>query len=188
MSALLAVSNLVARGVERLALWAGALFLVLTFVILFDVVTRKFGYQLPGFGSTRLQELEWHLHAAIFSFWLGFAYVRNAHVRIDVATARLAPRTHAWLELAGCLLFALPYCLVALVYSIDSAWISFVYNEASESASGLPWRFLPKSIIALGLLLLLAAVVSVTLRLVVFLFGPESLRAASAYAGAKADR
>jgi len=48
-----------------------------------------------GFGSTRIGELEWHLHAAIFSFWLGFAYIRNAHVRIDVVTSHLLPRAHA---------------------------------------------------------------------------------------------
>jgi TRAP-type mannitol/chloroaromatic compound transport system permease small subunit len=58
-------------------------------VITFDVVTRKAGIQLPGLGSTRLQELEWHLHALLFCAWLGYAYVRNAHVRIDVFTAHL---------------------------------------------------------------------------------------------------
>ena len=187
MSRLLALSDHIARLVERIAFGAGALFFVCTFVILLDVVTRKFGYQLPNFGSTRLQELEWHLHAAIFSFWLGFAYIRNAHVRIDVITSHLRPRAHAALELTGCVVFALPYGLVALYLSTDYAWLSFVYNEASESASGLPWRFIPKAIIALGLLLLLAAVVSVALRVIVFLFGPAHLRAASAYAGAQPE-
>ena len=43
-------------------------------------LSRKFGFQMPGMGSTRLQELEWHLHTALFSFWLGIAYVKNAHI------------------------------------------------------------------------------------------------------------
>ena len=43
-----------------------------------------FGFQLPGLGSTRLQELEWQLHTVLFTMWLGYAYLKNAHVRIDV--------------------------------------------------------------------------------------------------------
>jgi len=187
MTKLLAASRAIERIVEKIALAGGTLFFVLTVVIVFDVVTRKFGYQLAGFGSTRLQELEWHLHAAIFSFWLGFAYVKNAHVRIDVVTSHLRPRVHAWLELAGCAAFALPYCLVAFYFTTDFAWVSFVFGEASESASGLPWRFIPKGVIAAGLALLLLAVVSVALRVVVYLFGPAHLRSASAFAGAKAE-
>jgi TRAP-type mannitol/chloroaromatic compound transport system permease small subunit len=188
MDALLAASKSIERIVEKIALCAGAVFFVLAGVIVFDVVSRKFGYQLPRFGSTRLQELEWHLHAAIFSFWLGFAYVRDAHVRIDVVTAHLRPRAHAWLELVGCTAFALPYCIIALYYSVDFTLISYLQNEASESASGLPYRFIPKGIITIGFVLLLLAVLSVVMRLVVFLYGPERLRSASAFAGAQPDR
>jgi TRAP-type mannitol/chloroaromatic compound transport system permease small subunit len=187
MDTLLAVSKAIERAVEKIAFAAGALFFALTFVICFDVLTRKLGYQLPGFGSTRLQELEWHLHAAIFSFWLGFAYIRNAHVRIDVVTSHLRPRIHGWLELLGCVLFALPFCLIALYFGVDYTLASWRFGEASESISGLPYRFIPKGIIALGILLLLAAVVSVALRVIVFTFGPQRLRRASAYAGAKTD-
>jgi TRAP-type mannitol/chloroaromatic compound transport system permease small subunit len=148
-------------GIGRAAGW---LFLAATAVISFDVVTRKFGFQLPGFGSTRLQELEWHLHAALFSLWLGAAYVRNAHVRIDTFVGGLGERSRAWLELGGCVLFALPFCLTTLWFGIDYAWTAWVRNEASVSLSGLPWRWIPKSILAAGLLLLSAAVLSVAAR------------------------
>jgi len=59
-------------------------------------------------------------------------------------------------------------------------------NESSDSATGLPYRWIPKGFITVGLVLLLAAVVSVLMRLIVYLYGPERLRAASAFAGAKA--
>jgi len=158
---------------------------VCTLVIVLDVITRKAGFQFPGMGSTRLQELEWHLHTALFCFWLGIAYIKNAHVRIDVATANAAPRTQASLELIGVLVFALPYCLLAIYFSANFTHIAWRLNEYSDSATGLPWRWIPKAFITLGLVLLLAAVASVALRLVVFLWGPERLRAASAFAGAK---
>lgn len=186
MERLLAVSKAIERALYRVAMAAGWLFVACTVVIVFDVLTRKFGYQLPEMGSTRLQELEWHLHTALFSFWLGIAYIKNAHVRIDIAIAAAKPRTQALFELAGVLVFALPYCLIALYFSSDFTLIAWRLNEYSDSATGLPWRWIPKGIITVGLVLLLAAVVAVGLRLVVYLWGPQRLRAAAAYAGAKA--
>ena len=73
------------NSVLNFAIKSGLLLFLLTILIIcFDVLTRKIGYQLPGLGSTRLQELEWHLHTALFSFWIGVAYLKNQHVRIDL--------------------------------------------------------------------------------------------------------
>ena len=49
-------------------------------IIIFDIITRRFFV----LGSTKLQEMEWHLHAALFLLALGYAYVKNSHVRIEV--------------------------------------------------------------------------------------------------------
>jgi TRAP-type mannitol/chloroaromatic compound transport system permease small subunit len=178
VSRLLAASKAIERALHAVAMAAGWLFLACTLVIVFDVLTRKLGFQLPGMGSTRLQEMEWHLHTALFSFWLGAAYLKNAHVRIDIAVAGAAPRTQAWIELLGVLVFALPYCLVAIFFSYDFTRTAWIFNEYSDSATGLPWRWIPKGIITAGLVLLLAAVVSVGLRTIVRLWGPQPERAA----------
>jgi len=185
MERMLAASDRIAAVLARIGAAVGWLFLVATLVVVFDVLSRKFGFQIPRMGSTRLQELEWHLHAALFSFWLGVGYIRNTHVRIDVALTKASPRTHALLELLGCLVFAIPYSLIAIYFAADFTWISFVDNESSESANGLPWRWIPKSFILIGLVLLLAAVISVLMRVVVFLFGPERLRGSAAYGAAR---
>ena len=181
MERLPAISKAIERALYAISMAAGWLFVACTVVIVFDVITRKFGFQLPGLGSTRLQELEWHLHAALFCFWLGTAYVKNAHVRIDIAVIHLAPRKQAWIELAGVLVFALPYCLVAIYFSYDFWHTAWQFNESSDSATGLPWRWIPKGIITIGLVLLLLAVVSVGLRLIVFLWGPPRLRQRKAW-------
>ena len=185
MDRLLKASQAIDTVLARIAAVVGWLFLVCTAVIVFDVLSRKFGFQVPGLGSTRLQELEWHLHAALFSFWLGVGYIRNTHVRIDVALTKASPRTHAWIEFLGCLVFAIPYCLIAIYFSLDFAWISFVDNEHSASANGLPYRWIPKSFILFGLVLLLAGVLSVLMRVIVYLFGPQRLRADAAYGAAR---
>jgi TRAP-type mannitol/chloroaromatic compound transport system permease small subunit len=187
MDRLLASSKAIERGLYVISMAAGWLFVACTLVIVFDVLTRKFGFQLPGMGSTRLQELEWHLHTALFSFWLGSAYIKNAHVRIDIATAAARPRTQAWIEFLGVLVFALPYCLIAIYFSYDFTRIAWNWNESSDSATGLPWRWIPKGFITLGLILLLLAVVSVGMRLIVYLWGPARLRPAAAFAGAKGE-
>ncbi len=182
MDKLLAASDAINRVLERVAMAVGWLFLVTTAVIVFDVLSRKMGYQLPGFGSTRLQELEWHLHTALFSFWLGVGYIKNSHVRIDILVSQMNPRRQAWIELGGCLLFALPYCLLAIYFSVDFTWIAWVDGEGSPSANGLPYRWIPKSFISIGLIMLLAGVLSVMIRIFVFLYGPERLRKSASFA------
>jgi TRAP-type mannitol/chloroaromatic compound transport system permease small subunit len=180
---LLAASAAIERALYRLSMAAGWLFVACTVVIVFDVLTRKFGYQIPGMGSTRLQELEWHLHTALFSFWLGIGYIKNSHVRIDIALSKATRRTRAIMELLGCLVFAIPYCVIAIYFSLDFTWIAFVDGESSASANGLPHRWIPKSFISLGLILLLIAVLSVLMRVLVYLYGPPPLRDRAASVG-----
>ena len=100
MDALLKLSEGIRRLLEKIALTSGWLLVVMACVTTFDVIARKFGMQLP---YTKLQELEWHFHAAIFSLWMGYCYTINAHPRVDSFTEHLNYRTRAWMELAGCL-------------------------------------------------------------------------------------
>jgi TRAP-type mannitol/chloroaromatic compound transport system permease small subunit len=186
MTFMLALSVAIDSLLERIARLFGWLFFALVGVIVWDVITRKLGFQIPGFGSTPIQELEWHLHGAIFLPWLGYAYVRNVHVRIDVFTAALAPRKAAWLELIGIFVFALPYTLVAIYFSYKFAQTSFLQNESSAAPNGLPYRWVIKSFLFAGLALLMASVVSVFCRNVVFLFGPRALAERAAMARAAA--
>jgi TRAP-type mannitol/chloroaromatic compound transport system permease small subunit len=175
MTFMLALSGAINQLLERIARLTGWLFFALVAVIVWDVLTRKVGFQLPGFGSTPIQELEWHLHGALFLFWLGYAYVRNVHVRIDVFTANLSVRKAAWLELGGIIAFAIPYTAVATYFSYLFAETSFLQNESSSAPNGLAYRWIIKSCLFFGLALLMASVVSVFCRNVVLLFGPKHL-------------
>jgi TRAP-type mannitol/chloroaromatic compound transport system permease small subunit len=178
---LLSVSNAVDAVLSAIAKVFGWCFLLMVVVICFDVVSRKFGYQLSflgvDLGSTRLQELEWHLHSFLFLTWIAFCYVRNAHVRIDVFTAGMSHRRQAWLELLGCLIFALPYVLVALPHSWDFFVRAIAQNESSAAPNGLPWRWVVKGFLFFGFASVLVAVISVAIRRVVFLFGSPALAA-----------
>lgn len=179
MRSLLGVSNAIDAVLGAIAKTFGWGFLVLAIVIGFDVISRKFGFQLNLFGidlgSTRLQELEWHIHSFVFLTWIGYCYVINAHVRIDVATANLSARKQAWLELFGCLIFALPYILVALPHAWEFFHRAWVQNESSAAPNGLPWRWVVKFFLFYGFLSVFLAVVSVAIRRFVYLFGPRDL-------------
>ena len=69
MRGLLKISDAIDAVLGAIARFFAWLLPVLVIVIVFDVITRKFGFQLNIFGldlgSTRLQELEWHLHSIV---------------------------------------------------------------------------------------------------------------------------
>ena len=173
MNALLKVSESLRRLLESIALASGWLLVIMAVVTTFDVVARKFGFDLP---YTKLQELEWHFHAAIFSLWMGYCYTINAHPRVDSFTEHMTHRSKAWIELFGCLVLALPYVLLVAYNSLDFVASSYKMNEQSDSTVGLTHRWIIKGVYAAGLWLVVLGIVSVLLRVIVFLFGnkPEA--------------
>ena len=106
MSALLTFSEGTRRMLESIARASAWLLVLMAAVTCFDVIARKSGIPAP---LTKFQELEWHLHTALFSLWMGYNYTINAHPRVDSFTEHMTFRRKAWIELVGCLLFALPY-------------------------------------------------------------------------------
>ncbi|MCL6609008.1 MAG: TRAP transporter small permease subunit [Geminicoccaceae bacterium] len=179
MDGLLRASDRLRRVVEmvgRLACW---LILPMILVTVWDVVSRKspalreWGLAVTGgiAHSTILQELEWHLHTTLFALCLGYAYVKNAHVRVDLILERLAPRARAWIELLGCLLFMLPYTALVIWFAVDFTWTSWANAEASVSLIGIPHRWVIKAVLLFGLVLAFLAGFAVLLRLLAHLFG-----------------
>ena len=171
MNALLKMSEAMRRLLERIALASGWLLVIMACVTTFDVVARQLGLQLP---YTKLQELEWHFHAAIFSLWMGYCYTINAHPRVDSFTERLTHRGRAWVELAGCLAFALPYIALVAYNSLGFVESSYVMKEQSDSTVGLTHRWIIKGVYAAGLWLVVLGILSVLLRVIVFLFSGKT--------------
>lgn len=172
MGALAAISNFIDRLlaiIAKVAAWAGV---VLIGITIFDVITRRFFV----LGSTKLQEGEWHAHVVLFTLLIGYAYIKDAHVRIDLVRERLSERTQWWIELLGCLLFLIPYCVLVVYFSYDFAVRSFLNQEISGSATGLTHRWIIKAFVPIGFGLLGLAGIAVLFRKIVELFGPPDLR------------
>ena len=148
MQRLLAASRVIDRfqsAVGRTAAW---LLVPMMLVIIIDVITRKFGLLntaqefLMNSGmtgsadfvdtyltSTKFQELEWHLHAALFLLCLGFGYVKDSHVRIEIIREKFDVRTKSWLEVTGIVIFNVPYTYLLFRYGLSYASPSFELNE-----------------------------------------------------------
>lgn len=175
-------------GAGKLASW---IFVPLMLIIFYDVSQRKWLdfdtsiMDTPFYvDSTKLQEMEWHLHATLFLLCLGFAYRADGHVRIELIRDRLSQRARVWMELAGIILFLLTYCYLIVSFGWVYASKSFEIGEVSAAQTGLSHRWVIKGMLPVGFALLFTAGVSAALRCVVYLFGPSYLNERSGdYAG-----
>ena len=137
----------------------------LIFIIIFDIITRRFFI----LGSTKIQEMEWHLHSAIFLLALGFAYVKNSHVRIEIIREKYSSILKSIFEIAGILFFLVPYTFMIIYYGFDFVSISYNLNEVSSALTGLSHRWIIKSFIPLGMFLLFLAGLSILIKNIVYL-------------------
>lgn len=169
MRLLLKISDVLGGAVVKIGRLAAWVAIALIAVILFDVVSRRFF----SMGSSKLQELEWHFHTVLFMFCLGIGYIHDTHVRIDIIREKLGWRAQCWIEILGCVLLLIPFCLVVIHFGAELTHRSWVKGEISSSATGLPFRWLIKSAIPIGMSILLLAAVSVLFRRIVMLFRPD---------------
>ena len=181
---LVRVSERLRAFVEFVGRWGAVFILPLVFVTMWDVVMRKIGglqvILVETFGrpfeSTVLQELEWHFHTALFTLVLGYSYVRNRHVRVDLIREKLTFRSQAWIELLGVSLFMIPYCLIVGYFALTFAWDSLLLMEKSASTVGLSYRWVIKSVLVFGMFVAFVSGVAVWLQTVIVLFGPPEAR------------
>lgn len=164
---MLTLARLLDRVCVAFARFAGVLLLLLTAVIIYDVIGRRFF----NTGSVALQELEWHLHGAIAVLGFGYAYTRNAHVRIDVFHQHFSERLKLVLEIAGIALLLTPFLIGVMWFGYDFALRSFVRGEGSSGGLGLDHRWIIKSTVPLSALLALCGAWSVGLRAIAALRG-----------------
>jgi TRAP-type mannitol/chloroaromatic compound transport system permease small subunit len=187
------LADRIRRVVDFIGGWASWLSLPVVIVTCVDVIARKLKYvddagnthslQLwmkanvgPVFESVILQEMEWHFHAALFALVLGYGLIYNSHVRIDLIRENLAFRKKAWLEFAGLTFLMLPFCALVIWFALDYVQASYAVQEGSVSTVGLPYRWLIKSVLVIGLALALFAGIAAWLQVVTILWGSGRLR------------
>ena len=202
LPAMLRLSEFLRRFVDRVGRFGSWFALPMILITALDLTIRKTTFikiqgdpwQIwlrenvsPVFDSTLLQELEWHSHTALFALVLGFGYVWNTHVRVDLVRETLNFRKKAWLEFIGITIFLVPFTCVIIYFAFMYTYDSWTFNrdaacawwqcgEISASLVGLSHRWLIKSVLVFGLIVALLAGIAVWLQVAIALFGPKHWR------------
>lgn len=189
----LRLSEALRQGVDFVGRWGSWLVIPLVVVTGIDVIGRKLvwdnadggvtGVQIwltqhvsKLFESTLMQEMEWHLHTALFALVLGYGYIYNTHVRVDLIREKLQFRKKAWLELLGVSLFMIPFTLTVIWFAIQYTYGSYQLGEISASQVGLSHRWIIKSILVIGLVVAALAGFAVLLQVVLAMWGDPNRR------------
>ena len=143
----------VVTGIERtvrLFGWVAAWICVgLVLLVAGDVFARY----LFRTGAVWAQELQWHLISPIALFGRSYGLLCGDQVRVDVLYERFPASVQRWIEvLGGVLMVGLGLAVAWL--ALPWVEMSYARGEGSPNPGGLPWRFLLKSLIPLGFLLL----------------------------------
>lgn len=143
----------ITQTIGKMAAW---LAIVLMVVIVADVVLRRWFV----IGSSSLQELEWHLHGALFLLCMGFAYVRGSHVRIELFREHWSDKTKIITEMLGIIFLLIPLCVVLIKFGFDYTAMSFANSEKSASATGLGALWIIKGVLVFGIFVLILPAIS----------------------------
>ena len=149
--------------------WVTALLVAVIFI---DVVMRY------AFNTSFVftQELEWHLFAFIFLIGAGYTLLHDGHVRVDIIYQRLGFKGRAWVNLIGVLIFLIPGCIMVISTSWKFVVNSFSIMEGSPDPGGIPFRFVVKSFIPAGFLLLLLQGISLGIHSFLQIIGVETAK------------
>ncbi len=115
-------------------------------------------------------ELQALLFGAVFMLAAAYVLQKNAHVRIDVVSARLGKRARDFIDLVCHVVMLAPLSAILIYLSVPFFIESFISGENSPNAGGLavwPSKFL----ILAGFVLLFAQMVSEVIKRAAVLLG-----------------
>ena len=166
MNALLKTSRLIDAFSERVGRTVIWLVLAAVLISAGNAIVRK----AFNTSSNALLEIQWYLFSAVFLLGAGYAFLKNAHVRIDFISNHLSPRVRNIIDIVGIIVFLGPLCILLIKLSwplFVNAWTS---GEMSQNAGGLI-RWPVMLMIPAGMALLLLQAASELIKRFAFLRG-----------------
>lgn len=166
MSALLKLSGWIDSFNERIGRLLSWLVLAAVLISAGNAILRK----TFNIGSNAFLEIQWYLFAAVFMLGAGYAFLKNAHVRIDFVSSKLSTRTNAIIDILGIVVFLVPLCLLLIDLSWPLFTQAYASGEMSQNAGGLiRWPVL--LMIPAGFAILLVQALSELIKRVAYLQG-----------------
>ncbi len=120
-----------------------------------------------------IQELEWHLFGLVYLLAAGYTMLHDEHVRIDVVYSKWTPRKKAAFDFALLFVMFFPSAIMILWTTWPFVKHSFQVNEGSPDPGGIPGRWVYKSVIIVGFLLLMLQAASQAIKNFYWMMGWE---------------
>jgi len=130
--------------------WVSLLILPLVFVVVYEVVVRKV-FQSP---TSWAFELTVYLYGAHFMLGMGYTYLHDRHVRIDVIVLQFSQRVQLWLRIFTFIFIFIPFVGALTYASIKYAAHSWIMWEHSWTAWKPP-LYPYKTVMPVSLIILL---------------------------------
>ncbi len=164
MRLLLRLSAAIDRTNDRIGAAIQWLVLLMVLVGAFNALARyATRYTGISLSSNAYFDLQWYMLSLIFLLGAAYGLNRDVHVRVDVLYSRLSVRGRAWIDLAGSVLFLLPFCVMMLWVSWPAVRNSWTVLEGSPDPGGLP-RYPIKTLILVSFFLLFLQGVSQAIK------------------------
>jgi len=144
--------------------------LLVMFTILIQV-TLRYGFHA---GEAWVDEFIWHLYA-FFMFGLSYAITTDSHIRVDIMHMKFTRRKQRIIEVLGIVFLIMPFTIIIFDHSIGWVHHSFMANEFSENTTGLPYRWVVKSLLPISLVLIFIASLSELIKNIVLLIHGENV-------------
>lgn len=152
--------------VGRRLMWLAALLVL----IQFSVVVLRY---LFGTSFIAMQESVIYVHATLFMLTIGYTFLHDGHVRVDVFYASFSPRGRALIDLVGTLIAVIPFCALVLWFSWGFVGASWKMREGPMFVGGLPFVYLLKTTIPVFAVLLLLQAVAIAIKSTLVLAGRD---------------
>jgi len=161
--------KLITKIIDTLGNLCSFLMLLMIANVFYDVIMRYFFNDV----NIGMQELEWHLFAAMFMFGIAYTLKEDAHVRVDIFYDVMSPKKQAIINVIGSVFFALPITLLILYYGYGYTLDAYNLGEGSGDPGGLPHRWIVRAVIPLSSFFLVLSIFHVLLSNIQILRGQQ---------------
>jgi TRAP-type mannitol/chloroaromatic compound transport system permease small subunit len=159
--------KVIGKVIDVLGNFCSILMLLMIANVFYDVIMRYFFNDV----SIGMQELEWHLFAAMFMFGIAYTLKEDGHVRVDIFYDVMSAKKKAIINIFGSIVFALPITILILYYSYDYTLEAYKMGEGSGDPGGLPHRWIVRSVIPVSSVFLILSIFHVVISNVQTLLG-----------------
>lgn len=159
------LNQMLVRIIDAVGILCSIVLLLMILNVFVDVLMRYLFNDV----SIGMQEMEWHLFAAMFMFGIGYTLKEDGHVRVDVIYDRLSARHQAIINILGGVLFTIPFSCLMVYFGFDYAKEAFIMGEGSGDPGGLPNRWIVRSFISLSSIFLIMCCVQVIIKNIITL-------------------